>query len=170
MAKEKILTLLAMLLIGGLVLYTVYFNKTAAPNVMLTSLSGQKTSINALKGKMVLVNFWATSCPGCVEEIPKIQTLYQRYSARGFEVLAVAMSYDSPNYVHAFASKNQLPFFIALDETGIIAQDFGNIQLTPTTILIDTSGNIIKRYIGVLNMREMQQLIESQLTQIKHRA
>lgn len=160
--KKALLTLLALAVIG-LIAYTTLFDRNPAPQVSLTSLSGQQADIASLKGKVVLVNFWATSCPGCVEEMPEIKQLHQQYGARGLQIMAVAMSYDPPNYVRAFVQQNQLPFFVALDSQGSIAKAFGDIQLAPTTFLIDKQGNILKHYVGEMDFKEVRQILQQQL-------
>lgn len=160
---KKGLIALAVVLVAGLLAYTMLFNKDSAPEVQYTSITGQQLSTSSLKGKVVLVNFWATSCPGCVEEMPEIKKMYQQYAPQGFETIAVALSYDPPNYVKTFVEKNELPFFVALDPQGSIAKAFGEVQLAPTTLLIDKQGHIIKRYVGVMNFKEVRQLIENHL-------
>ncbi|UTH75480.1 TlpA disulfide reductase family protein [Chromobacterium sp. IIBBL 290-4] len=160
--KKGLIIALALLAVAGIA-YALLFSRNPAPEVKLTSLSGVTTTTSALKGKVVLVNFWATSCPGCVEEMPEIKKLHQEYAGKGLNVVAVAMSYDPPNYVQSFVAKNQLPFFVALDTQGETAKAFGDIQLAPTTFLIDKQGNIIKRYVGVMNFAEVRKLIEQQL-------
>jgi peroxiredoxin len=160
--KKVLIALLAIAVIG-LVAYTLLFDRNAAPQVSYTSLSGQQADTTSLKGKVVLVNFWATSCSGCVEEMPEIKKLHQQYGARGLQIMAVAMSYDPPNYVQAFVQQNQLPFFVALDGQGSIAKAFGDIQLAPTTFLIDKQGNILKRYVGVMDFKEVHQILNQQL-------
>ncbi|ATP30435.1 thioredoxin [Chromobacterium violaceum] len=160
--KKGLIIALALLVAAGAA-YKLMFSGSPAPEVKLTSLTGAVTSTSALKGKVVLVNFWATSCPGCVEEMPEIKKLHQKYGGKGLNVLAVAMSYDPPNYVQNFVAKNQLPFFVALDPQGATAKAFGDIQLAPTTFLIDKQGNIIKRYVGVMNFAEVRKLIEQHL-------
>jgi len=160
--KKVLIALLAVAIIG-LVAYTLLFDRNAAPQVSYTSLSGQQADTASLKGKVVLVNFWATSCSGCVEEMPEIKKLHQQYGARGLQIMAVAMSYDPPNYVQAFVQQNQLPFFVALDGQGSIAKAFGDIQLAPTTFLIDKQGNILKRYVGVMDFKEVHQILNQQL-------
>lgn len=160
--KKALLSLLALAVVG-LIAYTTLFDRNAAPQVSYTSLNGQQADTASLKGKVVLVNFWATSCPGCVEEMPEIKKLHQQYGAKGLQIMAVAMSYDPPNYVQAFVQKNQLPFFVALDGQGSIAKAFGDIQLAPTTFLIDKQGNILKRYVGVMDFKEVHQILNQQL-------
>jgi peroxiredoxin len=158
---KKILIALSALVIAGLASYTLWFSDTAAPNVSYTTLAGQKQDLAALKGQVVLVNFWATSCSGCIEEMPQMKRMYQQFKSKGFTVLAVAMDYDAPNYIKAYVDKNQLPFMVTYDAKGEVAKAFGEIQLTPTTFLIDRQGKIIKRYVGVMDFKEVLQLIES---------
>lgn len=160
--KKGLIALLAAVVIG-LIAYTAFFNQTPAPQVAFTTLSGQSSSIEALKGKVVLVNFWATSCSGCVEEMPEIKKLHEQYASRGLQVVAVAMNYDPENYVKAFVAKNALPFMVTRDSQGNVAKAFGDIQLTPTTFIIDKQGNILKHYIGEMNFGEVRQLLNQQL-------
>jgi len=143
--------------------YTVGFNKAGAPQVAYTSLKGETTNTAALKGKVVLVNFWATSCTGCVEEMDQIKATYLRYKPQGYETVAVAMSYDPPSYVKAFVEQRGLPFFVTLDTSGAIAKAYGDIQLVPTSFLIGKDGKIIKRFVGNLDFKEVSGLIEQAL-------
>ena len=160
---KKILIAVSAVVILACAGYALWFSANPAPEVSFTTLSGQRLSLASLKGKVVLVNFWATSCPGCVEEMPQIKRMYQQYSGQGLAVLAVAMSYDPPNYVASFVSNNRLPFMVAHDTQGSIAHAFGDIQLTPTTFLIDKQGRILKSYVGVMDFKEVNQLIENGL-------
>ncbi|TDR80353.1 peroxiredoxin family protein [Paludibacterium purpuratum] len=157
---KKILIALVLALATGFAGYTLWFGPTPAPAVRFTTLQGRQMDLASLKGKVVLVNFWATSCPGCIEEMPQMQRMVQQYGPAGFTVLAVAMNYDPPNYVQTFVQKNALPFLVTMDTQGEIAKAFGDIQLTPSTFLIDRDGNIVKRYVGVMNFNEVRQLIE----------
>jgi thiol-disulfide isomerase/thioredoxin len=76
---------------------------STAPDSTFVLLDGSKKSTADLKGRVTLVNFWATSCTTCVAEMPKIIATHDKYHARGFDTLAVAMSYDPPSYVVNFA-------------------------------------------------------------------
>ncbi len=137
--------------------------KETAPAAAFTSIEGKQTSVAQLQGKVVLVNFWATSCPGCIKEMPDLVKTHHAYAARGYETVAVAMSYDPPNYVKAYVEEHKLPFFITLDSTGQLAKSFGNVQLTPTSILLDKQGKVVKRFLGEPDFAELNQLIEKQL-------
>jgi peroxiredoxin len=131
-----------------------------APVVDYTELDGSRHRSDELRGQVVLVNFWATSCTVCVHEMPKLMALHDRLHARGLQTLAVAMSYDPPAYVVNYAQSRQLPFPVVIDNTGEIARQFGKVQLTPTTVLIDKHGHIVRRYVGEPDFTEVQALIE----------
>jgi peroxiredoxin len=137
--------------------------QSAAPPVTFTSLSGEKISMQSLRGKVVMVNFWATSCTTCVHEMPQMVQTYNKYKDKGLDFVAVAMSYDQPNYVLNYAQTRGLPFKVALDVQGNLAQAFGDVKLTPTTYVIDKKGNIIKRYVGEPEFAELHQLLETAL-------
>ena len=113
----------------------------------------------------MLVNFWATSCVTCVKEMPQIVDTHRKYQPRGYETLAVAMSYDPPAYVASFAQSRQLPFGVVIDNTGAIAKAYGDIQLTPTTFLIDKKGAIVKRYVGEPDFAALHGLVEKLLAE-----
>lgn len=136
---------------------------TAAPAVTYTSLSGEKISSESLRGKVVMVNFWATSCVTCIKEMPDMVKTYNKFQGKGLEFVAVAMSYDQPNYVLNYAQTRSLPFKVALDTDGALAKAFGDIKLTPTTFVIDKKGNILKRYVGEPNFAELHQLLDKAL-------
>jgi len=131
-----------------------------APDVAYTLLDGTKASTGQLRGKVVLVNFWATSCTTCVREMPQIVATYDKYKAGGYDTLAVAMSYDPPAYVVNFTETRRLPFPVAIDNTGAIAASFGDVSLTPTSILINKRGEIVKRYVGEPDFVALHELIE----------
>lgn len=145
--------------------YLAVFRTTPAPEVTFPTLRGEALSTSSLRGKVVLVNFWATSCVTCVKEMPKLVETYEKFEARGFETLAVAMSYDPPNYVLAYAERNALPFKIALDPRGEIARRFSDTRQTPTTFVIDKRGNIVKRYLGEPDFAALHALLEDKLAE-----
>jgi peroxiredoxin len=91
-----------------------------------------------------------------------VQT-YNKYKDQGLEYVAVAMSYDPPNYVLNYAQTRSLPFRIALDTKGELAKSFGDVKLTPTTYVIDKQGNIIKRYVGEPEFAQLHKLLEKAL-------
>jgi peroxiredoxin len=144
-----------------------YFStaSTAAPPSTFVLLDGSHKTTADLQGRVTLVNFWATSCTSCVAEMPKLISTHQKYQSRGYDTLAVAMSYDPPAYVVNFAQTRQLPFQVAIDNTGAVAQAWGDVKLTPTTYLVDKHGQIVKRYVGEPDFAELHLLIEKLLAQ-----
>ncbi|MGI4848446.1 MAG: TlpA disulfide reductase family protein [Janthinobacterium lividum] len=134
--------------------------KDVAPEVTFTSLDGKQFTSASLHGKVVMVNFWATSCETCVKEMPAMVQTYNKYKGQGLEYVAVAMSYDPPNYVVNYAQTRSLPFKVALDTKGELARAFGEVKLTPTTYVIDKQGHILKRYVGEPNFNELHALLE----------
>lgn len=147
---------------GALLLGTA---PSPAPDAKFVLLDATQRTTADLKGKVTLVNFWATSCTTCVAEMPELVATHKKYHPMGFDTLAVAMQYDPPSYVVNFATSRKLPFQIAIDNTGAIAKAWGDVQLTPTSYLVDKRGNIVKRYIGQPNFAELHRLIESLLAE-----
>jgi peroxiredoxin len=139
--------------------------QTAAPESTFVLLDGSRQTTADLRGKVTLVNFWATSCTTCVAEMPQIVATYEKYHAKGFDTLAVAMSYDPPSYVVKFAETRKLPFKIAIDNTGAVAKAWGDVRLTPTTYIVNQRGEIVKTYVGAPNFEELHRLIEKLLAQ-----
>ncbi len=135
----------------------------AAPLSTFVLLDGSSQTTQQLKGKVTLVNFWATSCTTCVGEMPQVISTYDKYKDKGYDTIAVAMSYDPPSYVVNFAQTRKLPFKVAIDNTGAVAKAWGDVQLTPTTYIVDKQGQIVKKYVGAPDFAELHKLIEKLL-------
>jgi peroxiredoxin len=134
-----------------------------APHVAYTLLDGTPGNTAALQGKVVMVNFWATTCAVCIQEMPQMVTTHNMFRARGLHTLAVAMSYDPPAFVVDFAQRKQLPFSVVIDNTGSVARSYGDIQGTPTTLLINRQGRIVQRYVGAPDFQALQRRIDGLL-------
>ncbi len=137
-----------------------------APRIDYVLLDGSHGTSSQWGGKVMLVNFWATSCATCVKEMPQVIATHEKFKAQGFDTLAVAMSYDPPAFVARFAETRKLPFGVAIDNTGAIAQAFGRVQLTPTTLLINKRGEIVKRYVGEPDFTALHVLIAGLLAEV----
>lgn len=137
-----------------------------APQSTFVLLDGSQGNTADLKGKVTLVNFWATSCTTCVAEMPDIVATYEKYKGQGFETLAVAMSYDPPSYVVNFTETRKLPFKVAIDNTGAVAKAWGDVKLTPTTYIVNKRGEIVKSYVGAPDFGELHKLIERLLAEV----
>ncbi|NBS96397.1 MAG: TlpA family protein disulfide reductase [Betaproteobacteria bacterium] len=156
---------LAVLLTGaGLLSWRLWATPERAPEVTYALIDGQRLAQADLRGKVVLVNFWATSCVICVREMPGLVRIHQKFAGRGFETVAVAMAYDRPDFVLHFARTQALPFRVALDLQGTLAQAFGPVAVTPTTVLIGPEGDVIRRWVGEPeSWPALEALIESRL-------
>ncbi len=161
--KTKLIVGIGAVAIAALAAAALLVQPSTAPQVNFATLSGEKLVTSDLRGKVLLVNFWATSCVACVKEMPRMVETYKKFSPRGYEMIAVAMSYDHPNQVADFAQRRALPFKVAVDGSGEIARSFGNVRVTPTTFLIDKRGRIVKRYLGEPEWGEFHALVEKAL-------
>ena len=158
-----VIAIIAVIAAAGIAAYLGHFQPRPAPAATFTSLEGEKVSMGDLRGRVVLLNFWATDCVVCVREMPRLTQTYRRFESRDFEMIAVAMRHDPPNYVIRYTEKNALPFKVALDPMGELAKAFGDVRLTPTTIVIDRDGNMVKRIIGEPDFKVLDALIERKL-------
>ena len=143
--------------------YTLSTRAVAAPQVTFIAIDGHKITPESLRGKVVMVNFWATSCATCVKEMPQMVDTYNKFKGQGLEFVAVAMQYDAPNYVLNYAQTRQLPFIVALDSGGDIAKAYGDVVMTPTTFLIGKDGKILKRYVGEPDFPALHALLKTTL-------
>ena len=167
MSTKKILIILVLAAIAvaaALFLTMGSSSRQAAPDLTYVNLKGEKITSTSLRGKVYLVNFWATSCTTCVAEMPDLIRTYDKFHSKGLEFVAVAMRYDPPNYVINFTETRALPFHVALDVEGKLAEAFGDVKLTPTTFLVDKQGRIIKRYVGKPSFDELEEIIGKELS------
>lgn len=142
-----------------------------APEVTLKDLEGKDLSLSEYKGKVVLVNFWATWCEPCQVEIPWLIEIQQKYAAKGFTVLGIAMDEEGAKVVTPWVSKERFdvngaksqmnyPIVIGNDAA---ADKFGGLLGYPTSVLITRDGKIVKRITGIISSEEISKSIESQL-------
>lgn len=140
-------------------------SRPPAPTFAYTLLDGAQGRTDALRGKVLLVNFWATTCATCIREMPALAALHRRYEARGLATLAVSMRLDPPAAVADFAEQRSLPFGVVIDHTGAIARAFPDLQAAPTTYVIDKRGAIARRYVGEPDFPALQALVEKLLAE-----
>ena len=123
----------------------------AAPDFTIQSLDGERYTLSKLRGKVVLVNFWATWCPPCRREIPVLSRLHTRYKDRDFMVLGISLDEISPDQIQKFARNYKISYPVlhgSRSELGKITKSYGGIQAVPTSFLVDKQGKIRARYIG----------------------
>lgn len=134
-----------------------------APPLLAKTLDGRTLTLEQLRGKPVLITFWATTCPSCIQEMPHLVELYQEFQPRGLEIIGVAMSYDPEQQVRALVEQRQIPYPIVLDTSGSIAREFNNVQLTPTTVLISPEGRIMEYRLGLLDLPKLRSTLHTLL-------
>ncbi len=152
---------LASLLAGGWFWHDQ--QKTPVPDALFTTITGKKIALKDLRGKPVIITFWATDCKSCIDEVPHLVELHEKYHARGLEIIAVAMYYDPPNHVVEMTRMKQIPYDVALDLRNEHAKAFGNVQLTPTTLLINPLGEIVFKKTGLFDMAAMESRVKDLL-------
>lgn len=127
------------------------------PEIGFTDIDGQPHQLADFKGKPVLVVFWATDCPGCIQEMPELVALYHEYTNTNLNMIAIAMPHDRPDHIQAMRKQKHLPYLITWDSTGALSQAFDNVRVTPTHFLISPEGEIVMRKIGNLRSEQLKQ-------------
>ncbi len=155
------LLLLVISLGGGM--WLSYSLPPPAPDVALRIVDGRTLNLTRLRGRPVLVTFWATSCATCVEEIPRLKQLYSQLAPQGLEIVAVAMAYDPPDRVLSLRRRLQIPWPVALDVDGAASRAFGDVPATPAVFLIDPAGRIVEQRLGRLDMARLAQTLQTML-------
>ncbi len=121
-----------------------------APYCCLEGLNGEKVQLNALKGKIVFLNFWASWCGPCKEEMPSVEALYQRYKERDFVFLTISVDYEGSEPVRKFIERHRYRFPVLLDPKGETL-DLFEISKIPSTLIFDKRGKMVGRVIGPRN-------------------
>lgn len=160
--KKSLLPVIVIALLAFLALQLN--NKPTAPDVSFSTIDGKQIAMSALKNKVVLVNFWATDCPGCIKEMPDLINTYKQYQNKGFEVIAVAMSYDQIAQIQNYSKSQALPFPVTHDSNGEISDSFGKVTLTPTAFIYNKQGRLLQHTIGELDFKALQQLLDKELS------
>ena len=156
--REALLTLFAVALLGTLAwLWFAPAGLKTSPDISLMTIKGEEIQLASLRGKPLLVTFWATTCPGCIKEMPHLIELYDELAPQGLEIIGIAMDYDPPNRVLAMSKARNIPYPIALDIHADAARAFGNVRLTPTSFLIAPDGRIVYQKIGTINMVRLRE-------------
>lgn len=151
--KDILITIFSIIILSSIAyLWIAPSGAQQAPDVTLQLIDGKKLKLSSLKGKPILITFWATSCPGCIKEMPHLIELYEELHDKGLEIIGIAMPYDRPDYVMEMVKRKKVPYPIAFDLKAEAVRVFGNITLTPTTFLIDDKGKIVKKKIGEMKM------------------
>lgn len=121
-----------------------------APSFDLPSIDHRRVGLSDYKGKIVLVHFWATWCPPCVEEMPRLEQLYRTFSGRDFEILAVSVDEGGEETVLSFLRRNRVSFPVLINPGGAVASRYGTFKF-PETYVVDRKGIVRYKVIGPLD-------------------
>lgn len=154
----------AMLLVACGVVLSAQAQPTTAPALTVTTINGQTIRLNDLRGKVVLVNFWATSCSICLAEMPDLIRTYRQYRKRGLEIIAVAMPYDRADLIKQYVARHGLPFPVVWDSQGDVSRAFRDVIGTPTTFIVDKQGQLISKTVGPIDFDKLRRFLDDVLT------
>ena len=165
MKKQPIIAIAFLIAIAGLLgyLWLTPSGVKQAPPLSVTTLQGKPINLASLQGRPVLVTFWATTCPGCIKEMPHLIELHKELGPRGLEIIGIAMEYDPEDQVRTMVAQKQVSYPIAIDKDGSAAKAFGGVSLTPSSFLIDPQGRIVQYKLGEMDMKALHNRIISML-------
>lgn len=170
MKQAAIVILIGLLaLAGGIALrYSLYPAPAAEtsplPEFMLPDLSGHNRSVSEWKDKILVINFWATWCPSCREEMPDLVALQEQYAARGLQVIGIALEDKEPVEEYLDFIKINYPTLVAGDQGMALSAQLGNrAEAIPYTVVVDRQGMIRDRHLGKFSKPELEKIIEEML-------
>jgi cytochrome c biogenesis protein CcmG/thiol:disulfide interchange protein DsbE len=143
-------------------LFLAQANKPA-PGFTLQNPAGAKISLADYKGKVVLLNFWATWCVGCKEEIPWFVDFQTKYKPEGLEVLGVSLDDEGWKVLKPYLAEHPMNYTVLLGNDDV-ATLYGGVDALPTTLLIDRNGNIASSHLGVVDRVAVEKELQALLT------
>ena len=133
-----------------------------APAWKLTRIDGTPMSSDELKGKVVVVDFWATWCPPCIKEVPGYVEMQQKYADRGLVIVGISLDQQGPPVVQRFAERHKVNYPLVMGDQEVV-EAFGGVEGIPTTFLIDRNGQLRHRKVGSMEQADYEPLITSLL-------
>ncbi|HET9234767.1 MAG TPA: TlpA disulfide reductase family protein [Candidatus Eisenbacteria bacterium] len=134
----------------------------AAPAWSLVNLEGKPVSSESLKGKVLIVDFWATWCGPCRASIPHLVALQNTYKAKGFEVVGVSLDQQGPAVVEAFVNKYEIPYTIVMGNQKVV-DSFGGVRGIPTAFIISQDGKIYRKIVGLVGKEQYEKDVKALL-------
>jgi peroxiredoxin len=135
------------------------------PDLTLETMDGETINLAEQKGKTLLINFWATWCAPCREEIPDLKTLHSELKAEGLTVIGIALDRQGREVVAPFVNEQSINYPIVIDDEGTVESAFGPIRGLPTTLLVTPGGQVTKRILGVFPTEKMKPTLQEMLTE-----
>jgi cytochrome c biogenesis protein CcmG/thiol:disulfide interchange protein DsbE len=160
--KQIFLATLIILIIAFIYTYAQTDNKQYAPNFSLKTADGTTIELAKLKGKIVVVNFWATWCPPCRAEIPDFIKIQEQYKNKGLMIVGISLDQKGWPAVKPFAEKTKFNYPIVLGNEDVV-KAYGGIEAIPTSFFIDKKGFIVDKQVGMLSKEDFAQKLKSLL-------
>jgi len=130
-----------------------------APNFTLKTFDGKTIELDKMKGRVVVLNFWATWCGPCRKEIPGFMEVYEKYKSKGLEIVGVSLDRNGWNVVKPYIEKRQVNYPIVVGDFEL-ADAYGGINAIPSTFIVDKKGNIARQHVGYLSKEELENKIK----------
>ena len=129
-----------------------------APEFSLPDLQGNKIELSSMKGKVLILDFWATWCPPCKEEVPHLVALQSKYRDQGLQIVGLSLDQAGASVVKPFADEHDVNYsmLIADDAT---AKSYGGVSMIPTTFVVNRSGVVVKRFLGYTTPEAFEEAI-----------
>lgn len=140
----------------------VHAQRKDAPNFVLKNAAGATVDLAKLRGKAVVVNFWATWCPPCRAEIPGFITVYKKYKGKGLEIVGVSLDEKGWGVINPFIKKHEIPYPVVLGDMNV-AEAYGGIRSIPTTFFVDRKGKIADQHVGYMSEEDFERKVKSLL-------
>ena len=161
MAKVAIIAMIGAFLLW-ISLIKPMLHKSDVATATIPLVNGKTLDITALRGKVVVLNFWSPDCPPCIQELPDLERLYQTYRARGLVVVGIATPGSSRSRSLAAAAMAHVTYPLSVDQSGTLTRAVGGIMVTPTQVIIDREGRVIDKYQGVVSGEEpMDEILQA---------
>lgn len=159
---KRSVALIAALLALGLTARAIAQTGSKAPDFKLQTADKKEVTISGLKGKVVVLNFWATWCGPCVREIPDFLEVYEQYKPKGLEIVGVSLDRGGWETVNPFVAKMKMTYPVVMGNNEIV-QAYGGFNSIPTTFFIDKNGVIVKQKVGLLSKAELEETLKKLL-------